>query len=687
MLLVEDRLEAAKAHLAAGRMDSAAFLFESVLDLSPANVAALSDLASIRLRTGDVKRAHTLAAQAAGRAANDPNVLSLLAKTALAAEREDQATAALDQALAIDPFHVQACRLKAGLLVQEANPREAEQLLQNALEKHPSDPDLLAALSEIYRLHGITAPAIELGRKALALDPGRPELLSQLGAQFAQIGDNSNAAGLFERAHLLEPGNALFMVQLADAQAALGELSAALQTARRTINLFPDLLPAWASYVRVMIYRGEAQAGLAEFVSAAKRHPDKVTALFTLAASYRIAGDPGQALRLVEPLVRQLQTLKPHQRLYLMSVVRDCCLSLGLFDQIAATFAGFDARAALGLPPAPVLELPPEPAEPTASGNPEPAPASSVEPLSTPELKPSAEIAEAGSPKVDAELIAALGEASFAIDAGLSTLETMVLLRFRPGARNASPLDIYGPAHLAPAVTLLENVRFTPTDVPTAADLSTAKRTFPLSHILALPAVARGKIADALPYIHASEERRAIWRRSLAGLPRPLVAIAWDASRPGLLLEDYRPVLEGFAGTLVSVIWDESRHQLASWRSIIDAGVHFNSLADLAAVIAETDAIIGPDGIPLHVAGAMGKRGAVLSVPSAPWYWFGDGETSVWYPSISVFRTQAFGNWQEKLPELGEKIASFLGGLGQVGDVSPVEDPPLSESQHPGGTN
>jgi len=60
-------------------------------------------------------------------------------------------------------------------------------------------------------------------------------------------------------------------------------------------------------------------------------------------------------------------------------------------------------------------------------------------------------------------------------------------------------------------------------------------------------------MTSALPYARAPEDRREIWRCSLAGLPRPLIALAWDATRPGLLLEDYRTAFSGFQGTLVSI--------------------------------------------------------------------------------------------------------------------------------------
>lgn len=637
MLLIEDRLEAAKSHLAAGRVDSATLLFESVLDQSPSNVTALRELASLKLRSGDLQKAHNLATEAALHAAGDSDVLTLLAKTKLFSDQEEQASATLDQALAVDPCHPEACKLKAGLLMQQANPRKAEELLGNALERHPDNPDLLAALSELYMQCGIAAPALELSQKALAFAPDRAEFMGLVGAQLAELGDHEKAIGFFERAHLKEPGNALFLIKLADSQIALGELTAAHGLTKRLLSLFPNLLPAWASYAKVMTYRGEAQAGLIEFAAVARQHPERIASVLTLAAAYRIAGNPTQALRFVEPLTRQSATLKPGQKAHLMSLIRDCSLSLGMFDKVAATFPDFDPRAALGLP--------------ARHGT-----------------------SEAGShmSQADAELAAALDSAPLIVDAGLSTLEAMTLLRFRQDTRKAGNVsEILGPSRFAEIVALMENALFSPADVP-ANGATREASAFPLTRALALPEAVRGRITDALPYMHAPEERREIWRRSLETLPRPLVALAWDQTRPGILLQDYRPLIEGFEGTLVSVMWDESRHQLAGWSGVIDAGVHFTSLADLAAVIAETDAIIGPDGIPLHLAGAMGRPGALLTFPNTPWYWYAEDGASAWYPSIAVLKSQSFGNWETKLPELLPEVETFLQRL------APTSRPPLA---------
>lgn len=644
MLLIEDRLEAARTHAEAGRSENAMLLYESVLDIDPSCLPALAALARIALEKGDLEKAFPYAAAAAERTAADADVLALFARVALMAQKPDHAAAAIEQALAVAPAHPDSSKIRAAMVSEAGDVVGAEKGLQEALRHHPDDGGLLAALSELYAGSGRPVPALDLAQKALALEPDNPERLALVGGQLAALGDHEKALPFLERAHLAEPGHPLFMVMLVDALAALGELSAAHRLARRAVVLFAAFLPAWGSYTRVMTLRGEARAGLAEFVPVARQHQEKIAALVTLAGAYRVAGEPAEALRLLQPLLAKLTSLSPAEVSGIAALARDCALSLGHLDAAAMLHPGFDLRAALGLPPKPVAST---------------------------ETAPPADD-EAGTPTdaaPDPELVAALAETAFVIDESLSSLEALVLMRFRPHApQPGKAIDIYGPSSLAPVAAMVEGVRFRPDDQPAAVEPDRVIRALPLSSVLALPTALRGDAAASGPYLHPPAAGRALWRRSLEGLPRPLVALAWDATRPGLLLEDYRSVLGDFDGTLVSVMWEEPRHQLRSWREIIDAGVHFKGLDDLAAVLAEVDAVIGPDGLALHMAGAMGRPGALLSQPAPPWYWYAGEGTSFWYPSLAVLKTATFGNWQTLMPGLRPDLDTLLGRIAGAGD-------------------
>jgi hypothetical protein len=259
---------------------------------------------------------------------------------------------------------------------------------------------------------------------------------------------------------------------------------------------------------------------------------------------------------------------------------------------------------------------------------------------------------------------AAIDAATIVIDSGLSTLEALVLLRFADRSKGAGQRDIRGPSRFGDVAALVSGCRFTADDQPAQTSHHQTISAFPLSAILSLP-VPADALDAGIPYVEASEGRRAIWRRSLQDLPKPLIGIAWDQTRPGLLLDDLRNAIGPFQGTLVSLVWDGGPPQLGAWPEIIDAGVHFSSLADLAALIAEIDAVIGPDGLPLHVAGSMGAPALVLGQPNAPWYWHAEADRASWYPSVEVLKTNHIGNWAETIGDVAAGLEKFMSAVAE----------------------
>jgi ADP-heptose:LPS heptosyltransferase len=81
----------------------------------------------------------------------------------------------------------------------------------------------------------------------------------------------------------------------------------------------------------------------------------------------------------------------------------------------------------------------------------------------------------------------------------------------------------------------------------------------------------------------------------------------------------------------------------------------------LAALIDACDAVVTTSNVTVHLAGALGKRGAVL-VPHAkgrPWYWHeGDGR-SLWYPCLDLFPQHDPSDWSRPI----EACARWLPGL------------------------
>lgn len=617
MLLLEDRLEAGRTHHEAGRRENAALIYEGILDFSPRCVDALKALITIRLELGDLEAAQALAQKALPIAGKSPDILTLCSQMSLQNKQEEQARALVGQALALDPAHADAAILQAQFLIQDNQLPEAEVLLKSALKANPLNTFILRAMSKLYSAYGIVTPALELAQDALQLDPESAELNGLVGEILAGLGDNTKASEYLQKAHLKAPDNPAFMLAFALNLAALGYLSEAHRFSKRLVALCPDLLPAWLCYIRIMIERGQGRAALAEFLPAVKRHSDRIEASLTLALAYRLAGLSDQALQLLEPLIANSARLSEEKFQKLQNLIRDCYLSTGQIDKAVSTFEHISLSDALNLP----------------------------EELVANELAFSA----------------ALKNGNFVLNSGVTNLEVITLFRFIKHMSKGGTATISGSNTLKQLAALFGSFPYLETDI-SRQQLPLAEDTLsiPASLLLAIPEKIRGSATMSSPYLAVPDDRRTHWRNALAEFPKPWIGLAWDASRPGLLLEDYTQILGELPGTLFSVAWDDTRRQLKSFPELIDTGVHFKDLVDLSCVVSEMDLIIGPDGIPLHVAGALGKAAIVLTSPARPWYWHGEAGKTFWYPSVQVVASQFFGNWEERFPQIAPELMEHI---------------------------
>jgi len=74
----------------------------------------------------------------------------------------------------------------------------------------------------------------------------------------------------------------------------------------------------------------------------------------------------------------------------------------------------------------------------------------------------------------------------------------------------------------------------------------------------------------------------------------------------------------------------------------------FNNIEGLLSLVDCCDFVITSSNINAHLAGAIGKKGAVI-VPSGRgkfWYWHSDSGVSLWYPSLKIFDQGTIGDWR-----------------------------------------
>jgi hypothetical protein len=174
-------------------------------------------------------------------------------------------------------------------------------------------------------------------------------------------------------------------------------------------------------------------------------------------------------------------------------------------------------------------------------------------------------------------------------------------------------------------------------------------------------------------YLMANRESIERWESRLADLrPALIVGISWrggsdpaEARRRSANLGLWSPVLQVPRVRFVSLQYGAHPAELADAGLPHDREIGFwkdmdplADMDDLAALIAAVDLVISVDNSTVHLAGALGvPTWALISFPSSSyWRWLLEGESTVWYQHVRLFRKSAGEDW---LPTM-ERVASEL---------------------------
>ncbi len=197
--------------------------------------------------------------------------------------------------------------------------------------------------------------------------------------------------------------------------------------------------------------------------------------------------------------------------------------------------------------------------------------------------------------------------------------------------------------------------------LPPAFDMHCEMMSLPMALGLRLD-----DLPGPIPYLSPDPMRLERWRRRLADLPRPLVALAWagrpthfnDASR-SMQLVQLAPLAESGA-TLLSIQKGPAAAQADALREgmspLISLSAEIADFEDTAAVLSIADLLISVDTSPVHLAGALGRPVWVM-LPKVPdWRWLLDRLDTPWYPHMRLFRQDTRGDWTSVIARVASEL-------------------------------
>jgi len=102
--------------------------------------------------------------------------------------------------------------------------------------------------------------------------------------------------------------------------------------------------------------------------------------------------------------------------------------------------------------------------------------------------------------------------------------------------------------------------------------------------------------------------------------------------------------------------------ELARRAAITDLAGSIDNFADTAAIVANLDLVISIDTAVAHLAGAMGKPVWTLLQHAPDWRWYPRAETSLWYPSMRLFRQPVAGDWPSVIARVAGELHALAAG-------------------------
>lgn len=192
--------------------------------------------------------------------------------------------------------------------------------------------------------------------------------------------------------------------------------------------------------------------------------------------------------------------------------------------------------------------------------------------------------------------------------------------------------------------------------------------------MMSLPMVMGLTFADLpgkIPYLAPDPQRLARWRRRLAKLPRPLVALVWSGRPEHHNDANRSTTLSGFAPLAlpgITFLAVQKGPKAAEAKapplgmSLVPLDDEIRDFEDTTAILAIADLLISVDSSPVHLAGALGRPAWVL-LPFVPdWRWLLERGDTPWYPSVRLFRQDRGGDWSGALARAAAALAALRDG-------------------------
>lgn len=330
-------LRAAVDFLSAGELDRAIEVLE---DLPEADQVSQRELLLILAltRKGESDKARAMAQEIVDSHPDRSDSYHLLGGFHLAVNEFEQARAAFERALEVDPDDVSATLHLARLDVKQGNPAAAEARFRKLLTRLPGNLTALTALADLAEKSGAISEGVELLEQARTANPEAPQPLLTLGRYYQRTGELEKARERAEQAVRVAPGNPQAHLLLGTTLLKEQRYSEAIISLERAIELDPRVGMAHLYLGQAQIASGQADAGYASLQRAVELETTDLRPLAALVAADAQRGNYRQALANADVMIeRSPDRVEPYILKSEVEIARsDLPAALALLDKAAS---------------------------------------------------------------------------------------------------------------------------------------------------------------------------------------------------------------------------------------------------------------------------------------------------------------------------------------------------------------
>jgi len=268
------------------KYDEALSLLENVFSRDPEYIDGRRLESDVLLAKGDTKKAVDVLEHLDQTYPESPLIKYQLACAYLRNNNPNQAKAALDQAISINPNYDDAILRLAEINLRSGHGETAIEPITNLLRKRPDLRSAAFLLAAAYGSLDRFDDAEAVIRNQVRLAPQDPQPHTALGVIFRQAKRNDEARQAFEKAAELAPDNLWLVNQLVELDLLDKHYDAARQRIQRQFQKTPDLPAAHCLEAKILIAEGKWDLAATELKKTLQLDPNFSSAYDLLVQTY-----------------------------------------------------------------------------------------------------------------------------------------------------------------------------------------------------------------------------------------------------------------------------------------------------------------------------------------------------------------------------------------------------------------